>query len=625
MTAAIEHRGPHGVGHWIQGAVGLGFQALRTTPEALHERQPLYVESGSLSLIFDGRIDNRDELRGALVAGGIEPRQDSDAELALCAYRRWGEDCPQQLVGDFALALWDARKRRLFCARDYLGIRPFYYYLDDRVFVFGSELQQVLEHPSVPRRPNEGMVAEYLSSAITSSTETLYQGVFRLEAAHWLSIEPGQRRLRRYWRVDPGPELRYRDDDEYAQQFRALFAEAVRCRLRSAGPLGADLSGGLDSSAVVGMAASLLRDGALADPGLETISMLFPGQSCDESEYIQHVIDTWEVRSNVVLQSESMVPSVREQVRKFRDFPDYPNSATSYVMKRRARELGIHATLTGIGGDHWFTGSRLYYADFLRQGRLGALARELRNDARKGGRVAAQRLFDYGLTPLVPPFAQRMVRRIDPTRWGPPWIDARFARRIGLSERIYRGQDGERYASFAQWGTYRGAMSGTLVHYEETEERVLAWFGLEQRHPFHDRRLVEFALALPENQRQRGTERKFVLRQGLRGILPEPIRRRQSKAEFSWFFAEQLERQAGAALFDRLEIAAQGWIDAKRAQDMYSRAFALSRAVEGGYTPFLWPLWMIFGIELWFRSEFGGGLERADDIIPTQPTAPRTV
>ena len=155
MTDVIAYRGPDRGGIWSDGPVGLGHRMLCTTPESLRETQPLRDERADLCLVLDGRVDNRDELRGALLARGARPRDDTDAELVLRAYEVWGEECPKHIIGDFAFAVWDGRRRQLFCARDAIGVRPFFYHLNGQTFMFGTEVRQFFEDPTVRRRPNE--------------------------------------------------------------------------------------------------------------------------------------------------------------------------------------------------------------------------------------------------------------------------------------------------------------------------------------------------------------------------------------------------------------------------------------------------------------------------------------
>ena len=220
MNDVIAHRGPDGGGLFVDGPVGLGHQMLRTTPESVNEAQPLADETGDIVLTLDGRVDNREELKAALQAKDAVLRTDTDAELVLRAYQLWGEACARRIIGDFAFVIWDKRERRLVAARDPLGIRPFYYYLDDKTLRCGSELRQILKDTTIRREPNEGMVAEYLSAYIVNTEDTLYRGIFRLPPCHLLVVRPGASvRKIRYWDIDPGVEIRYRTDEQYAERF----------------------------------------------------------------------------------------------------------------------------------------------------------------------------------------------------------------------------------------------------------------------------------------------------------------------------------------------------------------------------------------------------------------------
>jgi asparagine synthase (glutamine-hydrolysing) len=163
MTAAVAHRGPDGKGYWTDGPVGLGHRISRTTPESLGEKQPLLDESETLCLVLDGRVDNRAQLAAWLRAAGVHLRTDTDAELVLQSYALWEDGCASRIVGDFAFAIWDRWRRRLFCARDPLGIRPFYYCARSQTFLWGSELRQLLDNIPVGPELNEGVVGEYLS------------------------------------------------------------------------------------------------------------------------------------------------------------------------------------------------------------------------------------------------------------------------------------------------------------------------------------------------------------------------------------------------------------------------------------------------------------------------------
>ena len=614
MTDVIAYRGPEGAGHWLDGSVGLGHRLLYTTAESRHEKQPLTDETGTLCLALDGRVDNREELRAALEAKGARLRSDTDAELVLRAYECWGEESPKQIIGDFVFVIWDGRKRQLFCVRDPLGIKPFYYHTDARTFLCGSELRQLFEDVSLRREPNEGMIGEYLACAITDNQETLYRDVLRLPPAHFLLVQPGGTRKERYWDIDSVREVRYHTDAEYAEHFLNIFKEAVRCRLRSSGRVGADLSGGVDSSSIVGVVQSLYRDEGLADSGFETFSLVFPGLPCDESAYIEAVVRMWGIKSNFTCPHESETCDYADEVHRYYDFPPYPNGVMSYPLMSVAREKGFRVVLSGGGGDDWLTGSFYHYADFIRHLNILSLIRQLRYDRQFSADSGVPAiifpslpLLRVGLLPLVPRPAHRVIKWALRRDGNPPWITTQFARRIQLAERLRKHNTRRQFQSFAQEHIHNTLVSGWLSQGNESGNRLESWFGLEKRHPFMDRRVVEFALALPEAQRWRRDQPKFVLRQAMRGLLPETIRQRLTKADFSHVFVEAFQALGGECLFDSLTIASMGWVDGAQVREMYHEMTQRYARRDTGYISYVWKLWMILGIELWFNTVFPNG------------------
>lgn len=608
MTGAIAYRGPDGVACWIDGAIGLGHAMLHTTAESLREAQPLFDASSALCLTLDGRVDNRDELRAALQSKGLAPKTDTDAELVLRAYQCWSEDCPQRILGDFAFAIWDGRKRKLFCARDALGIKPFYYYADQRVFVFGSELQQLFEGADIPCEPNEGMIGEYLANAITSREETLYRDILRLPPAHCLRVQDGKLQTRRYWDPDPARLIRYSSDAEYAEHFLEIFTEAAKCRLRSHTCVGAELSGGLDSSSVVSLISKLQREGADRRNNMETFSLVFPGLECDESAYIEDVVRKSGVKFNYLHAHEPAASCHEAYVRRHRDFPGYPGNYMWNSIRSELRERGIRVQLTGLGGDDWLGGEEPGYAERLHRFKIHDLLRRARDDARSSG-------FGDVIASLVLGLRQDYLHLLSPTavraiRWAlrregvPNWIKPQFARRIHLRERLQRNPDLHKFSGTTQRDQYRWLNSGYLVHSFEYDDRSAAESALEVRHPFHDRRIVEFTLALPQEQFWRHDRSKFMLRQTMRGLLPESVAQRQSKAEFSHAWAKAFQTLGGDTLLDSLAIYAREWVDPEQVRATYRHMLELHAQGHEAYSDYTAQPWQVFGIDLWYRMVF---------------------
>lgn len=607
MTAAITKRGPDGAGHWVSGPVALGHLMLHTTPEALRERQPLMDETARLCLTLDGRVDNREELRAALLAQRIRLRDETDAELVLRAYECWGIESPQRIIGDFAYAIWDERERQLFCARDALGARPFYYYADDYAFRCGSELQLLFEEPAIQRAPNEGMIGEYLAAAITSREETLFQQVWRLPPAHALVVKPGQLRKLRYWDIDPARRLRYRTDEEYAEHLRQLLKEVVLSRLRSLGPVGVLLSGGVDSSSVVGIAKSLCSEQRPPScAGIETYSLIFPGLACDESDYIDEVVRLWGVKSNRRQPDTSDLSCYSALARRYADFPSYPNGVMSFPLLGLAKEQGLRVMLTGAGSDEAFGGSLLGLADSLRQLKLFSLWRQLCWDSKSSIQSSLAMLRSYGLRPFIPRAVLRATGRKPAQNASQvaSVINPRFAKRIQLADRLRQPGEEPPFQNLAQADIYRYFTFGWMPHGLELGSRECAWLGIDLRHAFLDRRVFELALALPADQHRRGGLGKFVLRGAMKDYLPEVIRQRRTKAHFTHLTAETLLAAGQRGFFDSLSLEGLGWIDGAQVRTMYQQMVQDYAQANTKYITYVRNLWMIYGVELWFKAVF---------------------
>jgi asparagine synthase (glutamine-hydrolysing) len=603
MLAAIAHRGPDGCGRWIDGPLAIGCQMFHTTPEAVREVQPLSDPDGRYCLAFDGRVDNRQEL-AALLAPALRDRDtalrdDTDAELVLRAYQCFGAEAPLRIIGDFAVVVWDGARRELFCARDPIGIRPFYYFCNGRTFIAATELQQIFADPTVPSDPDEGTIGEYLSGTLTRREDTLYRHVKRLPAAHSMTVGAGSPTVRAYFDLDPHRRLRYRDDREYADHFREIFAEAVRCRMRAIGGVGAHLSGGLDSTSVVGMAHHLRREGKVADAPFETFSLLFDHPDLDERAYIFETVKQLGLTANYPAPMPVDLAMCAEAVRRYRDFTEYPNGGMWNGVWPAARDKGLRVLLSGTGSDEWMSGSAYVYADLLRAGDLRTLWRRVHRDSRTlpnlQRRGAAEFFLRYAVWPLLPGVVRKFGRRWRSSPIVPKFIDPALARRIGLSDRLQSEPHRPAGMSFGQFTLRESFTSGWVAHGVDIFDRSTARFGVEERHPFHDRRLYEFLMAIPDDQRARDFERKFIMRNAMRGLVPDSVLARRDKADFSILFIQALERVGGERFFDSMGLEAAGWVDRAEFQRMYRHR------CENYLDTNIWPLWTTFALELWYR------------------------
>ena len=606
MLASTPHRGPDGTVAWVEGCVAMGQHIMKTLPEPGAEL-PFRDDAAGLKVTLNGRIDNLAELSGLLAARGHPLVSGSDAECILRAYQAWGENCAVHLIGEFAFALFDARNQRLVLCRDALGVRSLYYAVDGKRIRWGSELRHVLADDSVPRKRNEGMVAEYLADEITSRTETLWESVLRLPAAHVMLVDASGMRARRYW--EPNLELlRYSSDDAYAEHFRQVFTEAVRCRLRAVGPVACDLSGGLDSSSILCVANSLADAGQGAPDGLEAYTLDFAGYpEADESEFSDAVIALTGVRQVKVAPFEPPPSYYAEEARRTLDFPSAPNGAMHVSQFALARERGSRVRLCGSGGDQWLTGSRAMYADYFRHGKARSSWRELRAAGRRWGwRDSLNDLVRGGILPSLPRPAYRILRDHFGGSALPDWMLAGFADAVGLRERIQAETGNEASCeSAAQRSRYSFLHKGFEAYVFEWDERTSAAQGLETRLPFYDRRLVEFTLRLPVEQLCRSTTQKVVLRRSLEPYFPPIVGTRQTKSHFSHVSVSAIESGAGSSLVAESAHLLGSLVSAGRLVQMAAETAGRYKRDDPTYVEFIHPIWQVIAMAMWMTATEG--------------------
>lgn len=588
MLAVADYRGLDGVTRLCEGPAALGHLRLITTPELVHEQQPARGDASRVAVVFDGRLDDRTGLRDSLIARGAHLRDDTDAELVLRAYEIFGDDLPRHLVGDFALAVWNARDRAVFLARDTFGARPLHYYVDCDVLVAGSDLVQVLQAP-IQRAPNEELVAELLAGHGASAEETLYRDVWRLPPAHTLRVDARSVHRARYWAPEDVPRVRYGNDAAYAEHFAAVFESAVKTSLRAHGPVGLNLSGGLDSSSVVATARALQASGAVS-PVLETLSYVYPGEPHDERRWSRQVVERWPGTHHELVGAPRPVAESVEQARRFLDLPNPPNS-TTHEQLAFTRARGMRVRLGGGGGDELLDplSEASVDVELLREGRLSTLLERPGPAVRRA--LLRASLATVGAEALL----GRLRGVLRPVR-PPPWLAPAFASSLDLRARIERARSP--IPGFARSERHRPFYLGEGVRSIEQEERIAALHGCEPRRPFAYRPLVELTLGLPVDQLLGAAANKFVLRNAMRDRLPDAVRTRSDKAFFSGLYRRELAGHASDAL---LRLTSRfDWLDRPSVIEGYRR---LATSSFGG-SPLYHPLWMLYAVEKWFSASF---------------------
>lgn len=596
MLAACPHRAIHGHNMVTVGPVALGHQHFWVTPEEHGERQPLVAKDG-LAITFDGRLDNRQYLLHLLQPRCAEPVRLSDATLVAHAYRRWGEMCPEHLLGDFSFALWDAQKHHLFLVRDALGGRELHYFTNEKWLVAASEIQQVLAHPAVCRMLNEGKVAEYLAGVWLDTQETFYTGVQACPPGHTLTVTTGNIGRHQYWMLDPEKRLHLRDDREYATRFRSLLTEAVGCRLRTTGPLAVSLSGGLDSTSIAVVAASMLAGSPAQQRRLISISYVFDElHSCDERTYIESVV----LRAD--LDPTYLVCDRCWTLRDVDRWPTSPNSVTGDAFAwlplkvlQAAQNTGCRVLLNGHFGDALFAGGRFWAADMLRELQFrSTVVGGLRN---RGLSRYRHDLRSNGLALMAPAGMLDIYNQLRPPTKAPMSIISRsFAAHSALEDRLRQHNRLRRDVPLDRSLRWRSladtpwpqaiALAREFGHQNQVEIAM----------PWWDRRLVEFAMAVPAYQLGQFGQTRWVQRNAMDGLLPNSVRSRSTKTTFQTLFEKGLleqERATVARLLSNPQIVQRGYVEAEQLTQEKGASEARRKT--------LYPLWLVLSLELWLR------------------------
>lgn len=534
MTDAIAHRGPDASGIKALGPVVLGHRRLSIIDTSASNNQPLSDKTEQLWISFNGEIYNFQEIASELEKLGSTFRTKGDTEVILEAYKHWGVDCIKRFNGMFVFALWDVNKQRLLIARDRMGEKPlFYSRLKNGGIAFASEPSALLKHPQVESGVDAVALGQYLSLNYTIGERHLLQGVRRLPPGHFLLIDANTSEItpRRYWDLSEHfkNKRQFRSEAEAAEELREMIDRAVSACLISDVPVGAFLSGGLDSSSVV---ASMLK--ALPASQVKTFTIGFGESSFDEVDDARFVADSLKVDHS----SEILAPDLSNLLKNFIAAAAEPVADTSflptYLLAQFARKK-ITVALSGDGGDELFAGYETYAAD-----RVHDMMKWIPDWAAKSMLAAAHALpvthnkvsFDYKLRQFLPGLAMSSGRAHY------SWRNIFNAEEKSALMRPEWRELIERADPFQQFETYLNEVEG--CHYLDQAmymdiktflpddilvkvDRATMSHGLESRAPFLDHRLVEFAASLPLDYKMKGMRKKHLLKETMKNALPARV------------------------------------------------------------------------------------------------------
>ena len=660
MTQVIKHRGPDDEGYLVVNTREKSYEVAggRDTPDAVwgspypfcpkhkidaivsptksfdlalgHRRlsiidlspaghQPMCNEDGTVWVIHNGEIYNYIELREELKSKGYRFKSNTDTEVIIHAYEEWGYDCLQRFNGDWSFAIWDMSSNKLFCSRDRFGIKPFYYYFNNNLFVFGSEIKALLQHPEVPKKVNEEAVHDYLVwGQLGYTDDTFFKGVKQLSPSHYLVVDAkGGLDIKKWWTLEVNPDLgdfSGGDVDDMVSHFLALLEDAVRLRLTSDVPVGTCLSGGVDSSSIVCLVNKLIVGEEIIDRRLigdrqKTFSSCFEDKLIDERQFIETALRKTGAEGNYVFPDGH---EFWEELPRLVWHQDEPFGGSSiyaqWTVMRKAKSRGVKVLLDGQGGDELLAGYHPYYGTFLidlaLKGKILRLLAEAKDvsaiiGVRNLGSLTSTALGIalYGGMPLSVQLAIKnsvlSLRGTTTNNVLNPSFSKQFSRHGLATFREY-----SKPITSLQQCLHRD-VSAAITHLLRYEDRDSMAFSVEARVPFLDYRLVEYVFSLPATLKIRNGWTKWILRQAMRGILPEEIRFRRDKLGFptperTWLWQN---KNGIEALFGAENVLSGEFINPGFIRDNLDGLLS-----QGGHSV---EIWKYINLELWLQAFFG--------------------
>ncbi|MGA7909686.1 MAG: asparagine synthase (glutamine-hydrolyzing) [Candidatus Sulfotelmatobacter sp.] len=602
MNAQIVHRGPDDQGLFVEENVGLGMRRLSII-DVKAGHQPLSNETEDIWIVYNGEIYNHRQLREGLEARGHRYRTHSDTETIVHLYEEYGRDCVNHLRGMFAFVIWDRPRRRLFAARDRLGIKPLYYRWDGDTFLFGSEIKAILAHPAVSAALNPGSLSEYLAFGYVTGPETMFAGVRKLMPGHFVELdEAGTVTLQSYWDLTVQSDAAPNPREYYVKTYRELLEDAVSSHLMSDVPVGVFLSGGLDSSVVAALTSKIRGD------RIQTFAVGYSEQEYSELGFARQVAD--HIRSEhyeVRLSREEFLEALPNLIWHEDEPVVWPSSVSLYFVAQLARER-VKVVLTGEGSDETLAGySR--YAWTLLNARMDRVYRGLTS-------AGLRRFVRNGIS--AAPLGAPLHRKLEHTfliRDGESWPSFYFdnfysafsrAEQQGLLTQQALASAGEPYTgSMTAWENSSGDLlhrllyadiKGYLVELLMKQDQMSMAASIESRVPFLDHILVEFAARIPAAYQIRGMAGKFILKDAVTDLLPAAIVNRK-KMGFPtpwayWLSGPQLDE------IDRLLLEPRSTERGLFKPGAVRRLFAEHRAKQRDHGN---RIWRLLNLELWLR------------------------
>jgi asparagine synthase (glutamine-hydrolysing) len=591
----LDYRGPDGTGTYTDGSVGLAHNRLSIIDIA-GGHQPMQCDEGAFWITFNGEIFNFIELRDQLIKKGHRFSTRSDTEVILRLYQEYGPDCVQHMNGQWAFAIWDTKRRRMFLSRDRVGVRPLFYTTAGRSFVFGSELKAVLAHPCVDRDIDVRALGQVFTYWFPLAPRTVFKNILELPPGHSLIIEDGVVSLRRYWQLDfaaadaaslDSPK----DERRYESELCDLLLDATRIRLRADVPVGSYLSGGLDSSIISALAQKFVGS------SLCTFSVAFEDPTLDESSYQQEVVRSLGTKHQTIRCSSEDIGEVFPDVVWHSERPILRTApAPLFLLSKLVRDAGFKVVLTGEGSDEFLGGYDIY-----KEAKIRAFVAAQMDSKRRP--LLLKRLYPYlqGIQKQSPAYLQAFFHATPEDVASPffshvPRWELTARTQVFFSPLVREElQKRDRYADlqellpdgFSKWGTFsRGQYLESaflLPNYllSSQGDRVAMAHSVEGRYPFLDHRIVQLSSKLPPRLKMKVLNEKYLLKQVFGDMVPASVRNRPKqpyRAPDAISFFDSATGKARHAYVEELlssdSIRAQGIFDPEPVQKLVAKARA---------------------------------------------------
>jgi asparagine synthase (glutamine-hydrolysing) len=591
MCRILEHRGSDGAGIWSEGSIGLGHRMRHTTPESLSEKLPL-TGAGGLMLTADARIDNREELIAQLQFRK-EKKDITDSEIILKSYEKWGKECLPRLIGDFVFAIWDPNLQELFCGRDPLGVKHFYYYhKPNKIFAIASEVKALFCLSEVSKILDEESIGDYIFFNFEDKQNSFFKEIRRLPSTSGLVVSKDKFQKWTYWKPDAVKEIRLKNHQEYQEAFREKFTEAVTCRLRSAYPVGSFLSGGLDSSSIVCVASKHLAE--QGRPPLHSFSGIFPTiakryPSVDETKYMKSVVAKSGCQPHYVNLDDDYPLKDINKLMWHADHPvGAPNMYIEWEIYKEVQKQNVRVLLDGVDGDSTVSYGYEDFGRFLKRGKLIRTLKEaslLKKNIPIPYHNFKQLVLKRGLAESLPfdaLYYWHFFRKLGKTQVVPTndynevsWdlVNEDFREKHKLEER-FKILDKDLINNNYIVGHWNGLTGGIFAKLLELVELATQSFSIDQRFPFFDRRLIEFCIALPPGERIYNGWTRAIFRYAMSGILPEEVQWRGDKAYLGVGIMLNLLKYGNPEVEDSINDRTgvlENYFNIKRLKNVYQR------------------------------------------------------